>query len=1178
MSGPRNERRVGILVTSLCLAYLTSLSAQGPPTLPLASVNYFGGLGDERAHAVAIHGGAVYIAGSSDPSHPIGLLLRYDLPPGDAPAWSRTFDFESPLLGIAARSKGVYTAGRSFELTQDLVPAKEAKSLVAQFPLDGSTGGAPGGANWVTGGPGNLGAFFAADRLEQFQGIVTATEGGVPVVYAAGRGDAGCVPFSYIVAKYDAAGAFLGAASDSSSGVDFAGPCVPGPSRLSDARAIAMLNGNIYLAGVGDWPGDANKPTVWKYDRHLNLQWRSTVPQEHGSFTGIAAIGGALYAVGPDFGAARIAKFDENGTVLSLREFGLGGGLAGVVGVGTRVFAVGYRTELQGTSHEGVVLEIDPQSLSILSTTPFGSANDDDKFTAVATDGIDLYAVGESRRVGNGSTGDYDVVLARYELGTPEDTTPPSATARTLPEPNAAGWNNTPVEVTLIGDDGGGVGVSSITYIPFGEPAIVAEGTSTTFELSDDAVNSVSYYATDAAGNIEHFFNLLTVRIDTIAPATAVDIPQLQTPSGWYREHPHVTLTPGDTGGSGLASLTYRIGNSAPVTGPPFSPTLPFTEGITTVLFSAADVAGNQEPEQSLTIRLDRTPPVTTEQVSPAPNLALWNNTDVDVTLQATDGVGSGAESIFYRVSRVFPNPIVNGNTVTVPGDTAAFTISLEGQVNLQYWARDAALWTEAQHERTFLIDKTPPTFPSPPDVVRWEATGPSGDIVHFTVFADDPISGVEPGTLQVSHPSGSLFPFGATTVTLQVRDRAGNLGTRQFTVLVEDTRPPDFFTSVPPPQEATGPDGAPVSFSFSAVDRVDGPVPVICDRTSGSVFPIGRTIMNCSTTDSHDNTIRREIPIDVRDTTPPSLTLPPDFAGLEATSAQGRQVSVAASATDIVDGGRPVACVPAPGSFFPIGTTTVMCTAQDTRGNVGTGSFTIHVQDTTPPTLVFGAPAPGANAAGWNNGDVTIAFTVSDNGPAPLTTSAPSPLVFSAEGTGVTRTVVVTDAAGNSATFTSPAVSVDKTPPVVAYLGNAGTYTVDQGVEIRCVASDALSGVASTTCVDISGPALSFALGVNGYGAAATDRAGNVGAGATSFTVIATPASLGTLVTQFSSSAGIATGLLAKLAAAAGASSATARNGQLNAFISEVNAQIGNAFTAEEAEILTRYAAALMQ
>jgi HYR domain len=39
------------------------------------------------------------------------------------------------------------------------------------------------------------------------------------------------------------------------------------------------------------------------------------------------------------------------------------------------------------------------------------------------------------------------------------------------------------------------------------------------------------------------------------------------------------------------------------------------------------------------------------------------------------------------------------------------------------------------------------------------------------------------------------------------------------------------------------------------------------------------------------------------------------------------------------------LSCVPASGSTFPIGTTTVTCTASDTHGNTSTASFTVHVK-----------------------------------------------------------------------------------------------------------------------------------------------------------------------------------------------------------------------------------------
>ena len=61
-------------------------------------------------------------------------------------------------------------------------------------------------------------------------------------------------------------------------------------------------------------------------------------------------------------------------------------------------------------------------------------------------------------------------------------------------------------------------------------------------------------------------------------------------------------------------------------------------------------------------------------------------------------------------------------------------------------------------------------------------------------------------------------------------------------------------------------------------------------------------------------------------------------------------------------------------------------------------------------------------------------------------TTSEASPLVFAGAGANLTKSVVVTDAAGNSATFTSPAVYIDRSPPVVqaqlsGTLGSNGWY-----------------------------------------------------------------------------------------------------------------------------------------
>jgi hypothetical protein len=63
------------------------------------------------------------------------------------------------------------------------------------------------------------------------------------------------------------------------------------------------------------------------------------------------------------------------------------------------------------------------------------------------------------------------------------------------------------------------------------------------------------------------------------------------------------------------------------------------------------------------------------------------------------------------------------------------------------------------------------------------------------------------------------------------------------------------------------------------------------------------------------------------------------------ATRPSGADVAYApATATDNLAVAS-VGCLPASGSAFAVGNTTVTCTATDVRGNVGTGTFTVHVQ-----------------------------------------------------------------------------------------------------------------------------------------------------------------------------------------------------------------------------------------
>lgn len=105
-------------------------------------------------------------------------------------------------------------------------------------------------------------------------------------------------------------------------------------------------------------------------------------------------------------------------------------------------------------------------------------------------------------------------------------------------------------------------------------------------------------------------------------------------------------------------------------------------------------------------------------------------------------------------------------------------------------------------------------------------------------------------------------------------------------------------------------------------------------------------------------------------DTSPPVLAVPAGITA-EAVSPEGATVNYTATATDDTDPNPVVACSPASGSVFPLGATTVNCTAVDAAGNSASGSFAVTVlADTSPPGEVGNLTAlPG-------DGSVTLVWT----------------------------------------------------------------------------------------------------------------------------------------------------------------------------------------------------------
>jgi hypothetical protein len=178
-----------------------------------------------------------------------------------------------------------------------------------------------------------------------------------------------------------------------------------------------------------------------------------------------------------------------------------------------------------------------------------------------------------------------------------------------------------------------------------------------------------------------------------------------------------------------------------------------------------------------------------------------------------------------------------------------------------------------------------------------------------------------------------------------------------------------------------------------------------------------------------------------------------------------------------------------------------------DLAGNTVTANVSGINVDTTAPTLQFGLPSPAANAAGWNKGDVALAFTTADNLSGVQSTSIPSPLVLTGEGVNVSGTVVVLDLAGNSASVSSPVKKIDRTAPIASAVaspvpGPTGWNNTD--VTVTFSGADTVSGLESCTA-----PVVLSSNGANqSASGVCTDRAGNVSqpAGVTGININKTP------------------------------------------------------------------------
>ncbi|MEU5789759.1 carboxypeptidase-like regulatory domain-containing protein, partial [Micromonospora purpureochromogenes] len=283
--------------------------------------------------------------------------------------------------------------------------------------------------------------------------------------------------------------------------------------------------------------------------------------------------------------------------------------------------------------------------------------------------------------------------------------------------------------------------------------------------------------------------------------------------------------------------------------------------------------------------------------------------------------------------------------------------------------------------------------------------------------------------------------------------DPAGNCATGSYRVSIDRTDPGLDVTMSEPPNLKRW-HKTPVTLTFNCVDALSGvatcPEPVTVSE-DGANQEITATAV-----DGAGNSRTKTVKVNI-DTTAPTVTAKVSQASNESGWNNG-DVTITFTCADNLSG---VATCPEPVTLTEEGADqTVIGTAIDQAGNSTTTTVTVSIDKTQP--LIF-ATRTATNTYGWNNDDVIVSFTCSDD--LSGIASCPEPLTIAEEGPDQSVSGTALNHAGLAATAEVAGINIDRTAPninatITGTKNDSGWYQQPPTVHYTC--ADALAGIAT--------------------------------------------------------------------------------------------------------------------
>jgi hypothetical protein len=291
-----------------------------------------------------------------------------------------------------------------------------------------------------------------------------------------------------------------------------------------------------------------------------------------------------------------------------------------------------------------------------------------------------------------------------------------------------------------------------------------------------------------------------------------------------------------------------------------------------------------------------------------------------------------------------------------------------------------------------------------------------------------------------------------------------------------------------------------------TAIDTGNAGTSVVCSPAPNTAFPIGTTTVTCTATDPLGNQSSATFTVTVVDTLGPLFSSPVADITVQATGASGATVTYTAStATDQVDGNRPVTCTPASGSVFAVGKTAVTCTASDNAASYNpTGYQSNNQSQATFMVTVTPSLAPADTCVGTQGSPAVVStspgvcgVTVSNATGVAGTCSGGAGGLASCTFDGAsleilgpgdhTVAVVGTAVSGATANCTSYLRVVDNEKPVTTCANQLVECTGNGGATV----TPSATCTDNCSCTDSCGTAF-FPVGTSQGSCTATDPSGN--------------------------------------------------------------------------------------